>query len=102
MGAATEGCPHPQGAGPFSWKRASFGQLGLGWMDAPGGGVLPTRSVPSPGLQEQGPLQGLAARSSRGGPAPPMVPSRSRGWEDWLGPRTSHTKPASNLVTMEK
>lgn len=67
MGAATEGCPPPpRGAGPFSWKRASCGQLGP-WVDGcTWGWGAPTRSVPSPGLQEQGPLRGPAARSSRG------------------------------------
>lgn len=67
MGAATEGCPPPpRGAGPFSWKRASCGQLGP-WVDGcTWGWGAPTRSVPSPGLQEQGPSRGPAARSSRG------------------------------------
>ena len=94
MGAATEGCPPPPPRcrallleKRSLWAPGSLGgwvHLGVGCSHWPTAQSWTSRARalarPS-GQEQQGP-----------GPAPPMVPSRSRGWEDWLGPRTQPHK----------
>lgn len=94
MGAATEGTPPPSKVqGPSPGKEHPFGQLGP-WVDGcTWGWGAPTRSVPSPDFKSKGPCGCPAARSSRPGPAPPMVPSRSRGWGGLARP--PRTQPQS-------
>lgn len=60
MGAATEGCPPPhppEVQGPSPGKEHPLGTWVLGWMGAPGGGVLPLGHCPVLDFKSNGPCK---------------------------------------------